>query len=94
LQWHDEEELLRLLATRGLSPSVCHVLSHCHVPSGTGFRGVSVIPHDPDAYARALYAELHRCDAEGAEWIVVEALPAGPVWEGIADRLRRAAEVP
>ena len=52
---------------------------------------MSVIPHDAEAYARALYAELHRCDAEGAKWIVVEALPEGPEWQAIADRLRRAA---
>ena len=41
--------------------------------------------------ARALYAELHRCDAAGAELIVVEAPPDLPEWSGIADRLRRAA---
>ena len=44
-----------------------------------------------EAFARAIYAELHRCDAAGAEWIVVEAPPDLPAWAGIADRLRRAA---
>ena len=43
-------------------------------------RGVSVIPHDAEAFARALYAELHRCDEAGAEWIVVEAPPDLPEW--------------
>jgi L-threonylcarbamoyladenylate synthase len=52
---------------------------------------VSVIPHDPEAYARALYGELHRCDAAGAQLIVVETPPDTPEWSGIADRLRRAA---
>jgi L-threonylcarbamoyladenylate synthase len=52
---------------------------------------VSVIPHDAEAFARAIYAELHRCDAAGAELIVVEAPPESPEWAGIADRLRRAA---
>jgi L-threonylcarbamoyladenylate synthase len=52
---------------------------------------VSVIPHDAEAYARAIYAELHRCDAEGATCIVVEALPAGPQWRAIVDRLQRAS---
>jgi hypothetical protein len=49
---------------------------------------VSVIPHDAEAFARAIYAELHRCDEAGAEWIVVEAPPETPEWSGIADRLR------
>ena len=52
---------------------------------------MSVIPHDAEAFARALYGELHRCDDEGAELIVVEAPPETPEWAGIADRLRRAA---
>jgi L-threonylcarbamoyladenylate synthase len=52
---------------------------------------VSVIPHDAEAFARAIYAELHRCDEMGAKLIVVEAPPVAPEWSGIADRLRRAA---
>jgi len=50
-----------------------------------------VIPHDAEAFARAIYAELHRCDELGAEWIVVEALPDKIEWQAIADRLNRAA---
>jgi len=50
-----------------------------------------VIPREAAAFARALYAELHECDAAGAELIVVEAPPEGPEWRAIADRLRRAA---
>jgi len=46
---------------------------------------------DPEAFARALYAALHRCDEAGARGIVVEAVPDSPGWSGIADRLRRAA---
>ncbi len=52
---------------------------------------VSVIPHDPDAFARALYAELHHCDENGAKLIVVEALPKTEPWRAITDRLDRAA---
>jgi len=68
-----------------------HVIAHTHIPSGENFASVSVIPHDAEAFARALYAELHRCDELGAEWIVIEALPEGSEWHAIADRLRRAA---
>jgi L-threonylcarbamoyladenylate synthase len=53
---------------------------------------VSVVPHDAEAYARALYGELHRCDAEGARLIIAESLPEGPEWQGIADRLKRASK--
>jgi L-threonylcarbamoyladenylate synthase len=52
---------------------------------------VSVIPHDAEAFARALYAELHRCDEAGAELILIEAVPETSEWRAIADRLKRAA---
>ena len=68
-----------------------YVVVHTKIPAGFGAANVSVIPHDAEAFARALYAELHRCDAAGAELIVVEAPPDLPEWSGIADRLRRAA---
>ena len=72
-------------------PSTCHVVAHTRIPSPEPFACVSVIPHDAEAFARAIYAELHRCDEAGADLIVVEAPPASPEWSGIADRLKRAA---
>ena len=92
--WQDEVELRRRMDGDGLEPSRTQVVAHTHIPLGGEFAGVSVIPHDAEAFARALYAELHRCDATGAEWIVVEAVPETPEWHGIADRLRRAAAIP
>ena len=50
-----------------------------------------MIPHDAEAFARALYAELHRCDEGGAEVIIVEAVPRTAEWRAIGDRLQRAA---
>ena len=79
------------LSTLTINSSTCHVIAHTKIPSGGNFAGVSVIPHDAEAFARAFYAELHRCDAAGAETIIVEAPPDLPEWSGIADRLRRAA---
>ncbi len=79
------------LVTRHLSPVTCHVIAHTKIPSAGNFANVCVIPHDAEAFARAIYAELHRCDEAGAEWIVVEAPPDLPEWSAIADRLRRAA---
>jgi L-threonylcarbamoyladenylate synthase len=49
------------------------------------------MPYQPDEYARLLYGMLHRADAEGFERVIVEAVPAGAAWDGVRDRLRRAA---
>jgi L-threonylcarbamoyladenylate synthase len=91
LNWADDDDLRRQLAIRCIPPQQTHVVAHLCIPSGTGLHGVSVIPHDAEAFARALYAELHRCDATNPACIVVEAVPRGPGWRAIADRLRRAA---
>ncbi len=91
LHWTSDANLRHQLETRNSKLETCHLLAHTHIPSAAGFASVSVIPHDAEAFARALYAELHRSDAAGAEWIVVEALPQTSEWRAIADRLRRAS---
>jgi L-threonylcarbamoyladenylate synthase len=91
LAWENSEALRQQLLALGAEPAACAVVAYENVPSPDSFRRVSVIPHDAEAYARALYAELHRCDASGAEWIVVEAVPQGAAWRGVADRLRRGS---
>lgn len=89
--WQDEAELLRHVAQAGAEPGRTFVLAHDRIPAPGGWGRVRVVPQDAEAYARALYAELHRCDEQGAQTIVVEAVPAGPAWAAVADRLRRAA---
>jgi L-threonylcarbamoyladenylate synthase len=91
LDWHDDADLQAQLITYHSSLITCHVIAHTKILGGFRAENVSVIPHDAEAFARALYAELHRCDAAGAELIVVETPPETPEWSGIADRLRRAA---
>ena len=91
LQWRDDGDLHSQLSTLNVRAAACFVIAHTHIPAAGGLAAVSVIPHDAEAFARAIYAELHRCDAADARWIVVEAPPATPAWAGIADRLRRAA---
>ena len=92
LSWRDEADLVDRLPTVDCRPpAAIHILAHTQIPLGGKFTHVSVIPHDAEAFARAFYGELHRCDDEGAGLIVVEALPDLPEWAGIADRLRRAA---
>jgi L-threonylcarbamoyladenylate synthase len=59
------------------------------LPGGRG--RVLDMPADAREYAAALYAELHRADREGWEWIAVARPPDTPEWAGVRDRLKRAA---
>lgn len=49
------------------------------------------MPDDPAAAAHELFAALRELDDEGAAEIWVEQPPDTPAWEGVRDRLRRAA---
>jgi L-threonylcarbamoyladenylate synthase len=91
LNWRDDAELKFKIQNSKFKTGNCFIVAHTRIPAGENFADVSVMPHDAEAFARALYAELHRCDAAGAELIVVEAPPEASEWSGIADRLRRAA---
>jgi L-threonylcarbamoyladenylate synthase len=93
-QWKDEEHLRQLSRRSRVAPQQTHIVAHTRVPSGEGYGRVAVIPHDPEAFARALYAELHACDKAGAQLIIIEALPETGEWRALADRLNRAAQVP
>lgn len=93
ISWKDSADLHSRIAAMKLPAHRVHVIAHTHIPPDAGLGRVSVIPHDAEAFARAIYAELHACDEAGAEWILVESLPDGPEWHAIADRLARAAAV-
>ncbi|MFM9013790.1 MAG: Sua5 family C-terminal domain-containing protein [Gemmatimonadota bacterium] len=45
----------------------------------------------PLAYAAELYAALHAVDDAGCGTVLVEEVPMDPAWDGIRDRLARAA---
>ncbi len=49
------------------------------------------MPSDPQAYAQVLYAQLRALDQVGADLILVEQPPKTTAWQGINDRLQRAA---
>lgn len=49
------------------------------------------MPDHPVAYAHDLYAALRNMDHAGADIILVESPPQDDAWQGINDRLRRAA---
>jgi L-threonylcarbamoyladenylate synthase len=91
LDWQDDADLQRQIRKSRFETRNCHILAHTKIPVDKEFAGVSVIPHDAEAFARALYGELHRCDEAGVPVIIVETPPDLPEWSGIADRLRRAA---
>jgi L-threonylcarbamoyladenylate synthase len=91
LRWNDDADLKLKMRSLKLKMENCHVVAHARIPSPEPFARVCVIPHDAEAFARAIYAELHHCDDAGAEAIVIEALPDAPEWTAISDRLFRAA---
>ena len=49
------------------------------------------MPDDAGAAARELFAVLRDFDARGVRLIWVETPPGTPEWEGVGDRLQRAA---
>lgn len=53
---------------------------------------VILMPDTPELYAARLYAALREADEVSAGQILIERPPeSGPLWQAIADRLRRAA---
>ena len=60
------------------------------LPPGSRLRH-KPMPTSAEAAAHALFADLRELDAPGVALIWVEEPPSGPAWEGVRDRLRRAA---
>ena len=56
-----------------------------------GLIAMRSLPSDPDGYAHALYACMRELDQCAADVMLIEQPPAGGNWQGINDRLRRAA---
>lgn len=89
--WQDDRDLVQKMEVLGARPDDTYVLAHTRLPQSLPPSQVILIPKDSEAFARALYAQLHLCDNAGARWIIVEELPDTPSWAGITDRLRRAS---
>ena len=89
--WKNEAALNELSVRLGFAQRRTCVIAHASVPGAGEWLRVAVVPHDAEAYARALYAELHQCDELGANGIIVEQLPDAPEWRALADRLQRAS---
>jgi L-threonylcarbamoyladenylate synthase len=67
------------------------VLSLHEQPQGDSSERWIRMPQDPARYGHDLYANLRALDACDCEVILVEAPPDGVQWEGVRDRLTRAA---
>ena len=76
------------------SSAMTHRFGDLFNPPGlTNFLGCVQSDVDPVAIetARQLFAVLRDFDAAGVKLIWIEAPPDAPEWEGVRDRLRRAA---
>jgi len=91
MRWADMEDLEQMIRRKDVVPERTCVLCHDQLPDPSRFLRVSVIPHDPEAFARALFAELFVCDRLNPDLIVVETVPSTHTWDGIRNRLERAA---
>jgi L-threonylcarbamoyladenylate synthase len=69
----------RVAAIHYSTMSLPAILAHCQLPAVA------------EGYAHGLYAALRDMDAAGADIILVESPPSDNAWQGINDRLRRAA---
>lgn len=49
------------------------------------------MPQDARTYAARLFTTLHDLDDRRLDWIAIEPVPETPEWDGIRDRLTRAA---
>jgi L-threonylcarbamoyladenylate synthase len=81
---------LRLVEVADPSPASA-VLAQRAPPPGMVASDWIAAPVDAAGYAHDLYANLRTLDASGAAEILVERPPATPEWDGVNDRLARAA---
>ncbi len=81
---------LRLVEEADPSPASA-VLARRAPPAGMVASDWIAAPVDAAGYAHDLYANLRTLDASGAVEILVERPPTTPEWDGVNDRLMRAA---
>ena len=61
------------------------------VTPGRSIHAYRAMPDNPSAAAHELFSALRELDGTGAALIWVETPPDAPAWEGVRDRLQRAA---
>lgn len=83
------EEALRGLAASGKRAALMHYSDG--FPALSALLARQRLPASAEGYAHALYGALRAMDHAGADIILVETPPSSTDWQGINDRLRRAA---
>jgi L-threonylcarbamoyladenylate synthase len=78
------------LEVLGEQPLKLAVYSRSALPAASGVRQRRM-PARPEQAAHELFGVLHDFDAEGMQLIWVEEPPPGREWDGVRDRLQRAA---
>jgi L-threonylcarbamoyladenylate synthase len=86
----DGEQLQDVLPRLAQAGRIVALISHRTHPLSNAIARVDM-PAVPDGYAYQLYAALRSMDKAGADLILVEAPPKDAAWQGVHDRLRRAA---
>ncbi len=79
---------LGVLSKTGASPVAVYFRT---VTPGRTVRAYRAMPDNPIAAAHELFSALRELDGTGATLIWVETPPDTPSWEGVRDRLQRAA---
>jgi L-threonylcarbamoyladenylate synthase len=91
---------LRLMSAKALQtaldllgPDAAHIAIYARVVLRTQSTRIATrrMPDDAQACAQQLFAVLREFDAQGVRLIWVETPPDGPEWQGVLDRLTRAA---
>lgn len=83
------DDVLGQLQAAGKS---CALIHHSWLPLGLDVPAASLaIADDAEGFAYGLYAALRSMDQAGVDLIILEAPPREKAWQGINDRLRRAA---
>ncbi|AKU90285.1 L-threonylcarbamoyladenylate synthase [Vulgatibacter incomptus] len=84
------ESLGGLLA--GLGPGArAGVIARSARPEWASVAAWLQLPDDPAGFARQLYGALHALEDAGATDFFLEEVPASAAWDGVRDRLSRAA---
>ena len=91
LRLMDADALRAALAARGTDDASLAIWARTALPGAPGEFMLRRMPDDAEAAARELFAVLRGFDDAGAQRIWVETPPDEPAWEGVRDRLRRAA---
>ena len=79
---------LGVLAKSGVNPVAVYFRT---VTPDRSVRAYRAMPDNPIDAAHELFSALRELDSTGAALIWVEAPPDAPAWEGVRDRLQRAA---